>query len=70
MDRKIKLTFLTSMGSTLSMNIPYARENLTEEDLRAAMSSMLDAGILISVNGNAIRAEKAEVIETVERKIV
>ncbi|WP_092923901.1 DUF2922 domain-containing protein [Romboutsia hominis] len=62
--KKLVMTFKTSNGKNISLSVDDPRENLTESEIKSAMTLVLSKGVFI-VNGEELAAlVDAKVVQT------
>ena len=66
-SRKLKLYFKDQVNNSKSVTVDYPKETYTSEDLKSAMDTMSESGILLTKNGSIVNKDKAE-IETLDKK--
>ncbi|MDB8789337.1 DUF2922 domain-containing protein [Romboutsia sp. 1001216sp1] len=70
--KKLVMTFKTSNGKNISLSVDDPRENLTESEIKSAMTLVLSKGVFI-VNGEELAAlvdAKAVQTDTTEYDLV
>ncbi|MCH1961159.1 MULTISPECIES: DUF2922 domain-containing protein [Romboutsia] len=62
--KKLVMTFKTSNGKNISLSVDDPRENLTESEIKSAMTLVLSKGVFV-VNGEELAAlVDAKVVQT------
>lgn len=70
MNINYRLTFITDEGEKFYMNIPFANEELTKEEIGDSMDKIILAGIVTSTKGLLKTKDKAELIKTEIKELV
>jgi len=70
MDNQFILRFNTDIGEKLSITIPRAAANLTDEQVRDAMQALIDNGTILTKAGTPISIISAVLLTKSERDLL
>ena len=62
-DKSLVMTFLNQMGSRASITVPGVRDAVTEQEVSAAMDSVIAANIFESSGGDLVAKHSAQITE-------
>jgi hypothetical protein len=63
-EHAIALTFETDLHSTMTITIPNAKPDATDEEVIGAMTRIIDAAAVAGTAGEPVAIKKAELIST------
>jgi CBS domain-containing protein len=63
-EHAIALTFETDLHSTMTITVPKAKPDVTDEEVVGAMTRVIDAGAVVTTAGEPIAIQKAELVST------
>lgn len=63
MDKQLELHFLTEMGRTARIVVQDPKDDLTEEEIKAAMQTIVDANAFYSTSGALVDIKEARLVE-------
>lgn len=66
MKTELKLVFETAKGSLVTYSLPDPKEDITKEEIKAAMQVVIDKDIFETANGALAIPVSAKVVETSE----
>ncbi len=64
MDRKLEMIFINAAGRKSTLSVYNAREDITEEEVQAAMDLILDSDIFITNGGDIVAVSSARIVAT------
>ena len=62
-DKSLVMTFLNQLGSRASITLPGVRDDVTEQEVSAAMDSVIAANIFESSGGDLVTKHSAQLTE-------
>lgn len=62
-EKTLVMTFLNSSGSKASISLPGVRDNVTQEEISAAMDVIIAKNIFQSSGGDLITRQTAQITE-------
>lgn len=63
-NKVLRLSFLTSMGKTVSFTIPYPRPGLTWSEVENVMETVIAKNIFLTGSGEIVAKRDARIIDT------
>lgn len=64
MDKSLVMTFLNENNKKVSISVDDPREDVTQEEIKIVMDSIVSKNIFISNGGNLIKVEGAKIVST------
>lgn len=63
MSKTLVMTFLTQEGKTVSLSVKDPKDNLTKEQINAAMDTIITSNILFTDSGDLIKKDSANIVD-------
>lgn len=63
-SKVLKMSFVVNGGSTCTLSIPDAKDDLTKSQIVTLMSDMIDDNVILYNNNEATEAKDAYIVET------
>jgi hypothetical protein len=70
MSKKLSMTFATALGSTSSLSLDEPRTDITEEEVRTVMQSIITENIFNTSSGDLTEIKSAEIITTTTETLI
>ncbi|TCO69230.1 DUF2922 domain-containing protein [Marinisporobacter balticus] len=64
MTKKLEMVFTNQMGSKTTLIVDNAKEDLTQENIKAAMNAIITANIFETTKGELTGIDSAQIVTT------